>query len=751
MKLPRSGGGWTAIRYTLGKARAAGGLLRFYRALRSRNACKTCALGMGGQRGGMVNEGGQFPEVCKKSMQAMAADMQGRIAPDFWQRYGFAELQACSPRELEAMGRLAEPVLAGPTDRGYRPVSWDEALRFCVERLKTTAPDENFFYFSGRSSNEAAFLLQLFARIYGTNHVSNCSYYCHQASGVGLSSTLGTATATVALEDLEHCDLFVLIGGNPASNHPRLMRTLVDLRRRGGQVVVINPLREVGLVNFRVPSDVRSLLFGSEIASLYVQPHVGGDLALLLGIARALLESGAVDEPFIAAHTAGFAEFRAAALAASWPDLEQLAGVTAATMRAVAAVYARSRAAIFAWTMGITHHAHGADNVRAIVNLALLRGMVGRPGAGLLPIRGHSNVQGVGSMGVTPRLRQAIFERLESHFGVRLPTSPGLDTLAALEAAHAGRFRNAFCLGGNLFGASPDANFMRAAFGRLDTAVYLSTTLNTGHAWGRAAHTLILPVKARDEESQPTTQESMFNFVRLSDGGPARLPGPRSEVEIIAALARGVLGDDGPIDWRALEQHRELRQLIARIVPGYEEAARIDSTRREFHVAGRLLREPLFPLPDGRARFSVMPLPQVGGAADELRLTTIRSEGQFNTIVYEEEDVYRGQDRRDVILMHPDDITRLGLRPDQPVIVASEIGRMRGILVRPFDIRPGNVAMYFPEANVLVPRTADPESRTPAYKAVRVRVAADDGATLVPLRTPAEPSQANPRRTLSAC
>ncbi|QOJ14586.1 MAG: FdhF/YdeP family oxidoreductase [Planctomycetia bacterium] len=750
MKLPRSGGGWAAIRYSLRKAREAGGLLRFYRALRTRNACKTCALGMGGQRGGMVNEAGHFPEICKKSMQAMVADMQGRIAPEFWSRYDAAALRTLSPRELESLGRLNDPVFADGPDADFRPVSWEQALQFCADRLRETAPDENFFYFSGRSSNEAAFLLQLFARVYGTNNISNCSYYCHQASGVGLQSVIGTGTATVALEDLDRCDFLMLIGGNPASNHPRLMRTLVELRRRGGEVVVVNPLREVGLVNFRVPSDLRSLLFGSPIASLYVQPLVGGDAALLAGIGKSILESGAEDRGFINRHTEGFDAYAAFLREAGWQQLESAAGVSQSQMRDIAARYARSRAAVFAWTMGITHHRFGVENVRAIAALALLRGMVGRPGAGLMPIRGHSNVQGIGSVGVTPQLKDAVFAALEQRFDVKLPRTPGLDTLASLRAAHEGRLRNGWCLGGNLFGASPDARFARDAIGRLDSIVYISTTMNTGHVQGRAGRTLILPTCARDEEAQPTTQESMFSLVRVSDGGPPRLPGPRSEVEIVAAIARDVLGRDGPIDWAALTRHREIREIIAAVVPGFEPLARIDAGGGEFHVNGRILHEPRFAMPAGRARFFASNLPRVERADDELLLTTIRSEGQFNTVVYEEEDVYRGQERRDVILMNAQDMRIRGIRPNQPVAVRSAAGVMRGILAREFDIHAGCAAMYYPEANVLVPRVADELSQTPAFKSVPVRVQADDGAALVPLKvTPVAAS--SDRRGMKAC
>ncbi|HMC10784.1 MAG TPA: molybdopterin-dependent oxidoreductase, partial [Pirellulaceae bacterium] len=261
MKRLTSGGGWRAIFYSLKKSRQMGGLWKLWQAMRSKNTCKTCALGMGGQKGGMVNELGSFPEVCKKSLQAMAADMQGAIKPEFWSMYSIAQLQAFSPRELESCGRLVQPVVLEEGEQYYRPITWEEAIGRLVACLKATLPDETFWYFSGRSSNEAGFLLQLFARLYGTNNVNNCSYYCHQASGVGLTSVLGQGTGTITLEDVEHVDLVFVIGGNPASNHPRLMRTLMQVRRRGGEVIVINPVVETGMVNFAVPSDVRSLLF----------------------------------------------------------------------------------------------------------------------------------------------------------------------------------------------------------------------------------------------------------------------------------------------------------------------------------------------------------------------------------------------------------------------------------------------------------------------------------------------------------
>ena len=722
MRRVDAGGGWPAIFYTLRKAREVGGIRKMWKAMRTRNACKTCALGMGGQKGGMVNELGRFPEVCKKSLQAMAADMQGAIESSFWSTYSIEQLKKFSPRELESCGRLVQPVRIRQGEQYYQEITWDEAIDAITSKLSACSADETFWYFSGRSSNEAGFLLQLFARLYGTNNVNNCSYYCHQASGVGLNSAVGSGTATVVLDDLEQADCVFLIGGNPASNHPRLMTSLMHRRRRKGEVIVINPVVETGLVKFRIPSSVRSLLFGTSIASTYVQPDIGGDLALLTGVAKRILELKAHDEAFLREHCDGADQWLAMLEATPWDEILEKSGVDIEQIHEIADKYAAARNVIFSWTMGITHHTHGVENVQAIANLAMMRGMVGRPNAGLMPIRGHSNVQGVGSVGVTPKLKQAIFDRLQQHYDVQLPTSDGLDTLGCMEESARGNLKVGFCLGGNLYGSNPDSAFAAKSLSRLEMIVGLNTTLNTGHAHGLAQDSIILPVLARDEEPQPTTQESMFNYVRLSDGGPRRLEGPRSEVEVIADIAERVVGD-GPFDWQSMRQTGKIREAIAKVVPGFEKIAEIENTKDEFQIGGRTFHQPKFPTETGRAKIHCHQLPPVRGNSDQLRLMTVRSEGQFNTVVYEEEDLYRGIERRDVILIHPDDFPRLKLTENQQVVIRTETGELKGFIARPFDkIKAGNALMYYPEANVLVPRTADEQSRTPAFKGVVISV-----------------------------
>ncbi|MEM9646453.1 MAG: molybdopterin dinucleotide binding domain-containing protein, partial [Planctomycetota bacterium] len=409
-----------------------------------------------------------------------------------------------------------------------------------------------------------------------------------------------------------------------------------------------------------------------------------------------------------------------------WNEISEKSGLQKSEIEEIASLYASSKKAVFSWTMGITHHAHGVSNVQAIANLAMSRGMLGKPGTGLMPIRGHSNVQGIGSVGVTPKLKDAIFDALESKHGVKLPRSIGRDTLACMEGAQNGEIKVGFCLGGNLYGSNPDATFAAEALSKLKLNVMMSTTMNTGHAHGLAEETIILPVLARDEEPEPTTQESMFNFVRLSDGGPRRLPGPRSEVEIIATIGERLLPESDGIDWSAMHRTETIRQWIGDVVPGYEKIKTIGGGKEEFQIDGRTFHSPAFGTSDGRGVLHVHELPGLKAAgADELRLMTVRSEGQFNTVVYEEEDLYRNQTRRDIILLHPDDLARLGIQPDTRVTVSSETGRMHNILARSYpEIRSGNALMYYPESNVLVSRYADPDSKTPAFKGVVVSVSA---------------------------
>jgi molybdopterin-dependent oxidoreductase alpha subunit len=415
----------------------------------------------------MVNEAGHFPEVCKKSLQAQVADMARSLDADYFDKRSLDDLLKLTPKQAEDQGRITYPVIHRQGESHFRPIGWDDALNFIAAQLKGTTADRSAFYASGRSSNEAGFLLQSFARVYGTNNVMNCSFYCHQASGVALKSVFGTGTATIALEDISKCDLVFLIGANPASNHPRMMTQLADLKERGGKVIAVNPLKEVGLSVFRVPSRVKSMLFGTKIADIYVQPKAGGDVPFLIGVLKSLLDFEKVDKDFLNNHTEGFAEVLEQASRTEWSELIEKSGVDKATIEATARMLAECKAAIFAWAMGLTHHDCGVDNVLAVANLALATGNVGRPGAGMLPIRGHSNVQGIGSVGVAPELQPKVKAVLERLYQKALPDTPGLDTYHMIEAGGRGEIDVLFALGGNLWGSNPDSVRTSASMGRI--------------------------------------------------------------------------------------------------------------------------------------------------------------------------------------------------------------------------------------------------------------------------------------------
>ena len=720
MAQPRvhAAGGMAAMKYVMRKGVEVGPI-DLYKRLRSKNACKTCAVGMGGAAGGMVNEVGHFPEVCKKSIQAQAGDMGKVVDEAFITSTSITELAKLTSAQAEALGRLTFPLILRPGNDHYSRVTWDEAMRITADSFSNTRPDNTFWYSSGRSSNEAAFLMQLVARAYGTSNINSCSYYCHQASGVALNEIYGSGTASITFDDFGKTDLVIVAGANPASNHPRLITQLIKLRRRGGKVIVVNPLVELGLKRFRQPSDARSFIFGSDVSDLYVTPHIGGDVHLFTALLKGVIEAGAVDQAFIDDHTEHWDDVRSRVEQASWDELIQNSGVSKQQLDECVRLICRANSGVFMWAMGLTHHVHGTENVLALGNLALARGFLGKPGSGLLPIRGHSNVQGVASVGLSPTVKDAFLTKLEATFNIEVPRGAGQHTYASMQAAERGEVNAAFCLGGNLWGSNPDSAWAKAAIANIDTMVYLSTKLNQGHFHGLGKTTVILPVLARDEEPEATSQESMFNYVRISSGGDPNVRGElRSEVQIIADLAERLLPKER-YDWRSLRSHARLRESIAESVPGYDELA-----QGEFQIKGRTFHEPKFNTPTGRAQFSPVELTARELQPGQYTMMTLRSEGQFNSVVYDEEDLYRGNLHRNVVMMSADDAKALHAEDGTAVTVRNELGQMH-VHVAIVDIRSGNVAMYYPEANVLVPQKIDPRSLTPAFKNVPVTITKD--------------------------
>ena len=730
----KMGGGWPLVQYWAEETLSPKGL-QLWKTLFHKSACISCAWGTGGQKGGFTNEAGDRLQRCMKSVEAIASELQAGVERHFFERYSLSDLTQLSSMEANRLGRLSFPVIYRAGQSHFQRIGWEEIYDLATSAFQRL-PERVASYSSGRSSNEAAYLLQLMMRAMGSNNLADCSDLCHAPSSVGLKAVFGTGTSTVSLESLRQSDCIVLVGSNAPANHPRLMNELIQLRDRGGKVIVINPVREVGLVKFGSPAfPLSSLIQGSEIASLFLQPIPGSDLAIFVGIQKYLLEQQLVRVEFLQAHTEGWQQVLEQARSLSWQAIVETCGLSREEIAATARAISDSERVVFAWAMGITQQANGVDNIFAIANTALMTGNAGKAGAGLMPIRGHSNVQGFGSMGVTARLKAEILEALEALLGRSLKREPGYDARALIEASDRGQVDTLLCLGGNLYAANPDLRQAKRALGQIDTIFYLSTKPNLGHFHGLAKrNTIIVPVYARFENPHKTTTESGNNFVRLNDEGKTHLTDADliSEVKFLTELAHRIHGDR-PVNWRQLKNTRYVRQLIARTIPGYEQIGQIDQTRQEFTISGRIFTQPEFPTPSGKARMQLTPLPILKlpqpkefGVSPErgivVALMTGRSYSQHNTVVYKSGDRYRGMPHRDCILMNADDIQTAGFEDRQTVSVRGDAGQLDNIEIICGSVRQGAAMMFYPEANVLMKARIERRSGTPAYKRVPVLV-----------------------------
>jgi molybdopterin-dependent oxidoreductase alpha subunit len=740
-KVMAVGGGMPVIQYWAEHTLSPHGL-RLWKTLFHKSACLSCAWGAGGQKGGFVNEEGESLQRCAKSVEAIASELQPAITPHFFTKYSIDQLQQLTSEQANNLGRLSFPVILRAGSSHYERISWNEVYEIAEAAMGKVA-ERVASYSSGRSSNEAAYLLQLMMRALGSNNLADCSDLCHAASTVGLKQMFGSGTSMVSLEGLKKADCVVLIGSNAPANHPRLMNELIKLRERGGKVVIINPTVEVGLVKFASPAHpVQSLLGGSAISSLYLQPIPGSDVALFVGIQKALVEQKCIETEYLSAHTESWQTVVEYAQATSWEMITQTCGISKEEIIAAARIIGTSSKVVFAWAMGVTQQENGVDNIHSIANTALLTGNAGKEGAGTMPIRGHSNVQGFGSMGVTIRLKKEIQEALEKLLGRSLSRVPGYDTRALIEAAEAGRVDTLLCLGGNLYAANPDLTQAKQALSHIETVIYLATKPNLGHFHGLAKkNTLLLPVFARFENPHRTTTESGNNFVRLNDPGESHLQGPdtdlTSEVEFLTELAHRLLGES-PVHWHKLQDTQYIRQLIGQTIPGFEKMATLDETKEEFTIANRVFKEPKFPTASGKAQMFVTPLPPLtlpelkdfdlpkevaeSGRGLVLILTTGRSYAQHNTVVYKAGDKYRGMPHRNCILVHPKDAEQAGLQEHQRVTVQGDAGKLQNVEIIYGSIRPGAALMFYPEVNILFKARIDPQSGTPAYKRVPVVV-----------------------------
>jgi molybdopterin-dependent oxidoreductase alpha subunit len=603
------------------------------------------------------------------------------------------------------------------------------------------SPDEAIFYTSGRASNEAAFLYQLFVRHFGTNNLPDCSNMCHESSGSALTESIGIGKGTVTLEDFNLADAIFVIGQNPGTNHPRMLSSLQAAKRRGCKLVHINPLPETGMTRFKHPQEVSGWMgTGTPLADLFLQVRINGDVALLKGIMKELLEeeerrpSEILDQEFIKNKTAGFEEFAAALRAAAWDELTEGSGISRAEIRAAAEVMIQSERTIFCWAMGLTQHKNAVANIQEIANLMFLRGQVGKPGAGLCPVRGHSNVQGDRTVGIWERPREAFLDQLRQEFDFEPPRHHGLDTVEAIKAMHAGKAKVFFALGGNFLSATPDTEYTGEALRRCALTAHVSTKLNRAHlVTGRQA--LILPCLGRTEVDRQATgpqfvsTENSMGVVQSSRGhlAPA-LDQLLSEPVIVARLARATLGKRSKVDWEWLVQdYDRIRDAIEKVIPGFE-----DYNRRVRQPGGFYLpnaaRDGEFKTATGKANFTVHPLPRLELQPGQFLMMTIRSHDQFNTTIYGLDDRYRGIiGERRVVLLNEEDIKEAGLAAGMVVDLTShfegEERHARRFIIVPYSIPRRSAATYFPEANVLVPvGSVALKSNTPASKSVVITI-----------------------------
>ncbi|WP_031030975.1 FdhF/YdeP family oxidoreductase [Streptomyces albus] len=693
--------------------------------------CPGCAWPEGDER--------HTAEFCENGAKAVAEEATTRrVTRAFFAEHPVEDLARRSGYWLGQQGRLTEPMYLPEGGDRYEPISWDDAFALIAEDLRALpSPDEAVFYTSGRTSNEAAFLYQLFAREYGTNNLPDCSNMCHESSGSALTETLGVGKGSVLLEDLYKADLIIVAGQNPGTNHPRMLSALEKAKAGGARIITVNPLPEAGMERFKNPQTPKGLAAGgTPLTDLFLQIRIGGDQALFRALNRLILERDAVDEEFVGAYTHGFAEFAEAARAAGWDETLAATGLERAEIERALEMVLASRRTVVCWAMGLTQHKHSVPTIREVVNFLLLRGNIGRPGAGVCPVRGHSNVQGDRTMGIFERPAPAFLDALEKEFGFAPPREHGYDVVRAIRAMRDGKVKVFFAMGGNFVAASPDTEVTEAAMRRARLTVHVSTKLNRSHCV-TGARALILPTLGRTErDTGPggdrfVTVEDSMGMVHASRGrlAPAS-PHLLSEPVIVARLARAVLGGKSATPWEELaDDYALIRDRIARVVPGFEDFNAKVARPGGFALPHAPRDERRFPTATGKANFTAAPVEYPRVPEGRLLLQTLRSHDQYNTTVYGLDDRYRGiKNGRRVVLVRPQDALRLGLPDGSYADLTSEWsdGRervARGFRVVHYPTAPGCAAAYYPETNVLVPLDATADtSNTPASKSVVIRL-----------------------------
>jgi molybdopterin-dependent oxidoreductase alpha subunit len=699
-------------------------------------------------------------EFCENGAKAVSDESTNkRIGPDFFVRYSIADLAGKSDYWLNQQGRLTSPMVRRAGATHYQPITWPEAFTMIAEELnRLDSPNQACFYTSGKTTNEPAFLLQLFARQFGTNNLPDCSNMCHESSGVAMVETLGVGKGTATLEDMESTDLIFIFGNNPGTNHPRMLTSLQKAKDRGAKIIAVNPLPEVSMMRVTNPNPqdypnplelpIALLGKGQALADLYLPVRVNGDTAAIKGILKELFEreraghTSAIDREFIQAFTEGFEALLADLEATSWEEIEENSGLTRNQLRVAADMYAASKKTICAWCTGLTQQRNGVDNVSMIVNLLLVGGHIGRPGAGTVCVRGHSNVQGDRTMGVWERPPKLFLDALGKEFNFEPPRKSGYDTVETLHAMFEGDIKVFFAISGNFLSNVPDTVYSAHAMQHCKLTAYVSTKLNRSHLiTGERA--LILPCLGRTEEDiqatgkQFLTVEDSMGIINPSEGflRPAS-PDLLSDVAIIANLANATLGSQTATNWLGfVADYNLIRDAISRVIPGFENFnARL--AREKFFYLPNAAKQRVFKTSSGKAKLSVCPIPKHDLKPDEFLLTTIRSHDQFNSTIYGLNDRYRGVfDGRRVLFLNPLDMEARNLQAGQIVDIYShfegELRKAPRFAIVPYAIACRSAAAYYPETNVLIPiRSVAAKSNQPASKCVRVTL------------TPADPEEA---------
>ena len=689
-------------------------------------------------------------EFCENGAKAVAEEAtRDRATPEFFAQHSLADLDARTEYWLGQQGRITHPMVKRPGGTHYEPIEWDEAFELIGAELRSLSnPDEATFYTSGRASNESAFAYQLFVRAFGTNNLPDCSNMCHESTSIALQESIGIGKASVTLDDVYGASVIVIAGQNPGTNHPRMLSALEEAKQNGAKILTINPLREAGLVRFKNPQKPRGVVgHGTALTDLHLPVKVNGDLALFQAIGSLLVEWDALDDAFIDQYTTGFAQWREHVREVDWDLVVETTGLSRELITEAAEMLRGSSKTVYCWAMGLTQHRNGVATIKEVVNLALAQGNIGKPGAGLLPVRGHSNVQGDRSMGIWERPPAHFLDSLQKEFGFDPPREHGLDVVDSLRALRDGKVHFFMGLGGNFVQAAPDTDTVGQAMRRARMTVQVSTKVNRSHlVCGETA--LILPTKGRTEKD---IQASGPQWISVEDStcsvhasrGPLEPASPhlKSEVEIITRIAEAAIGDRYGLPWAEMrDDYRVIRQHISRVVPGCE-GYEINARRPGGFVMPHPPRDSrTFETKSGSAQFATSPIEVVQVPEGHLLLQTLRSHDQYNTTIYGLSDRYRGiAGGREVIFLHPDDITAFGLHDGDLVDITTRwinddvVRRVQGFRVVPYDTPRGSAAAYYPETNPLVPLDSTAiASNCPTSKSVVVTLSrtVQDGGPL---------------------